>query len=76
MIKHLELSTPTSCLNKAAQDEPVFVLRAKDPLAARIVRIWATLAEDGGFHEPRRTAEARQLADAMDAWRVWRSLKE
>ena len=75
MIKHLELSTPTSCLNQAAPDEPVFVLRAKDPLAARVVRIWATLTE-GGFHERRRVRTARQLADQMDAWRVWQSVKE
>ncbi|MDZ7735921.1 MAG: hypothetical protein U5P41_07330 [Gammaproteobacteria bacterium] len=31
------INNPGSCLNKAAADEPVFVLRAKDPLAAAIV---------------------------------------
>jgi hypothetical protein len=31
MIKNLELTNPDSCLNKAADDEMVFVLRAKDP---------------------------------------------
>lgn len=67
MKKQLELSTPTSCLNKAAPDEPVFVLRAKDPLAPITVRHWATMSE--GKHEPAKLAEARNLASEMEDWR-------
>lgn len=67
MLKHLELSTPTSCLNKAAPDEPVFVLRAKDPLAAQAVRHWATMSI--GRHEDKKLQEAIACADKMDAWR-------
>lgn len=67
MIKRLELSTPTSCLNKAADDEPVFVLRAKDPIAALVVRYWAHLADD--VHELEKRKEARELANQMDVWR-------
>ena len=33
MIKRIELSSTRSCLNKADADEPIFVLRAKDPMA-------------------------------------------
>jgi hypothetical protein len=67
MLKRLELSTPTSCLNKASSDEPVFVLRAKDPFAAMTVRHWITMAE--GTHETAKLEEAQKLADAMVAWR-------
>lgn len=68
MLKKLEMSTPTSCLNKAAPEEPVFVLRAKDRHAAMTVRHWATMAE--GTHEAAKIAEARALADQMEAWRA------
>lgn len=40
MIKHLELIGP-SCLTSAKDDEPIFVLRANDELAPKIVRAWA-----------------------------------
>lgn len=68
MLKRLELLTPTSCLNKAAADEPVFVLRAKDVLAAQTVRLWATMAQDK--HEGSKIAEALSLANEMEAWRL------
>lgn len=60
------LRNVTSCLNKADPGEPVFLLRAKDPLAAQTVRLWAAMAqlEHGG----EKVAEARHLADEMDAW--------
>lgn len=66
MNKHLELSTPTSCLNKARPDEPIFVLRAKDPKAAQTVRLWAAAANFD--HEPEKIDEALRLADEMDKW--------
>lgn len=67
MIKSLELSDPGSCLNKAAPDEPVFVLRAKDLKAAQAVRLWAAMAV--GCHEDDKISEALALADQMDEWR-------
>lgn len=70
MLKKLELAQPTSCLNKAAADEPVFVLRAKDPHAPQTLRHWATMSE--GTHEPDKLAEARQCADEMERWRAQR----
>lgn len=72
MIKNQELAMPTSCLNKAQDDEPVFVLRAKDPLAADIVRIWAMMAHRSP-HEIWKVKEARELANQMDLWRAARS---
>lgn len=47
MIKSLELSSPNSCINKAADNEPVFVLRAHDMCAPEAVRYWAYLAAGG-----------------------------
>ena len=68
MIKHMELSTSHSCLNKARVDEPVFVLRAKDPFAPQAIRLWATMSVQ--YHEPEKIDEALALADAMEAYRT------
>ncbi len=68
MLKHLELSRSDSCLNKAAADEPVFVLRAKDPMAAMTIRHWVTMS-GAGAHESTKLTEALKAADEMDAWR-------
>jgi len=69
MQKKYEIANPNSCLNKAASDEPLFVLRAKDPLAAETVRAWARFAEEQGLHEPEKINEARMAANQMDSWR-------
>jgi len=66
--KRQELVSDRSCLSRAGEDEPIFVLRAKDPIAAIAVRIWVTLANDRGIHMD-RVEEAELLADQMDFWR-------
>jgi len=68
MLKKQELSVPNSCLNKADANEPIFVIRAKDPLAAMLIRHWATMAE--GVHEEEKVLEARSLANAIEEWRM------
>lgn len=68
MLKRLELLAPDSCLNKAGPDEPVFVLRAKDKVAAMAVRHWATMAV--GTHDAKKIAEALKWAEDADAWRA------
>lgn len=67
MLKSDELRTAHSCLNKAASDEPIFVLRAKDALAPQAVRLWAAMAD--GVHEIEKRGEAMGLAEEMDRWR-------
>lgn len=67
MLKRDELATPTSCLNKAAPNEPLFVLRAKDPIAPMTLRHWAAMADNK--HEPTKVAEALKLAEEMETWR-------
>lgn len=68
-IKRDEISNPDSCLNRAFRDEPIFVLRAKDKLAAKLVRDWAAKAVIEGHHEDAKIKAAWRYADAMDAWR-------
>ena len=61
------------CLSKAHDDEPVFVLLARDPQAAPMVDRWAYSREreiDHGHRadtpaEREQIAEARECADAM-----------
>lgn len=56
-----------TCLQKAGEAEPIFVLRAQDQLAPLVVRHWARIAEKAGT--PRaKVAEAHKLADAMLEW--------
>jgi hypothetical protein len=50
-------------------EEPVFVLRGRDTIAAKVVRIWAVLARTDGS-PPRKIAEAEALAKEMDAWPI------
>lgn len=55
------------CFAKAADDEPVFVLRAKDALAPSVVREWIYRAELNGVSR-KKLAGAEELAQAMVEW--------
>lgn len=66
MLKYLELATSESCLNKAASTEPIFVLRANDPLFAQTIRLWAAMAH--GTHEGEKINNARDIADIGQKW--------
>lgn len=70
MLKRDEVSNPSSCLNKAAEDEPVFVLRGKDPCAPDAIRFWADCASEREEHEDEKIEEALKMADQMDAYRA------
>lgn len=67
-LKRDEIADSGSCLNRAADDEPIFVLRAKDPLAAKIVEEWSARSVLAGIHQDRAQAAFR-FAQAMRAWR-------
>lgn len=69
MLKRDNIDDRNSCLNRAADDEPVFVIRAKDPLAAPLVRMWAMIAKEKGFHEAHKVAQAFAWADIAAEWR-------
>jgi hypothetical protein len=67
MMKYQELSDPNSCLNKAADDEPLFVLRSTDKLAPALVRLWADLAAAHGCAEE-KVRDAVLAAERMELW--------
>ena len=62
---------PDSCWNKALDDEPIFVLRANDPLAPHIVEQWAILARVDLVRQE-KPGEAEHVAAAMRQWRAAR----
>jgi len=56
------------CLGKAADDEPVFILRGQDALAEDLVREWAARFAAHRGQDHRKTQEALYLADQMAKW--------
>lgn len=63
------------CLGKSADNEPVFVLVARDKFAARLVRAWADLVEAEMYESGDITVErtekierARREARDMALW--------
>lgn len=70
MLKKQEIDNLASCLNKAAMDEPLFVLRGKDICAAETVREWTRSRVRAGKNHPKdaQIVEALAIADAMDAY--------
>lgn len=77
---------PHNCLTRSAPDEPVFILVARDRLAADTIRDWVTRVTSAWKDELAKTssaipletmravdlklAEALNTADQMDAWRA------
>lgn len=68
MIKREEATNPKSCLNQSQDDEMLFVLCARDPMAPDLVERWASQAERHGTAGA-KIAEARACAEAMRAWK-------
>lgn len=79
MLKTDELHNPDSCLNKAALNEPLFVLRAQDVLAPRVVEFWANLLYGESLRNQiegrlpqdppsQKVVNARKIADLMRRW--------
>jgi hypothetical protein len=66
MVRHGRRSR-FDCLGHLAPDEPYFVLRAQDCLAAEHVETWAIEAQLNGC-APQKVAEARRVAVAMRRW--------
>ncbi|SOD95209.1 hypothetical protein [Caenispirillum bisanense] len=62
-----ELTAPDSTINKAAADEPVFVLRARDLVASMTVEYWEFCARNRGTPDDKLERADRQRR-AMEAW--------
>lgn len=73
----------SGCFANAAEDEPVFVLRAKDKFAPAVIEFWADLvaeavagtASSEADWSRRKVKGARALAHHMRAWQVLNSCK-
>lgn len=77
MLKRDELATQTSCLNRAADDEPIFVLRANDENAPAAVIGWTRdyIYAKGGWDkmtelQKKKIEEATSLAGKMRVWKM------
>lgn len=70
---------PNSCWNRAEPDEPVFILRANDPVAAANVILWAQqyLSSKGGYYRmsPEHVAKYNDAMNCAQAMKDWRSAK-
>jgi hypothetical protein len=77
MIKRDEIATQISCLNRADDDEPLFVLRANDENAPAIVMEWMRvyIRSKGGVPnlsglQLAKAREAEQIASDMRVWKM------
>ena len=70
-----QLARGEGCLGWAALDEPVFVLRAKDPAAVLAIQIWCNIARNLDAHEPEKIADAEVEAMKMQHWRDQKKLE-
>jgi len=76
MIKREEIANPDSCLNRAEDDEPIFVLRAHDKTVPSVIRAWANgyAFEKGGLgrmnaRELEKYNAALDIANKAENWR-------
>lgn len=63
MLKLQEITDPQSCLNRAKDDEFVFVLREKDPCMAMTIRNWIEARVLAGLNK--RSDEKIKTAEAL-----------
>lgn len=55
-----------SCFQHAEDDEPLFTLLARDPLAPVVIGVWALLRQETGGD---KVTEALEVAEQMKEWR-------
>ena len=73
-----ELANPASCLSRAEDNEPVFVLIGRDTCAADAVELWIELRIASGKNEraDNQIQESLALAETMRAYYRNRLLKK
>jgi hypothetical protein len=71
-----ELIAGPSCLTAAADDEPVFLLRAHDELAPEVVRYWAQLygmsKSAAGLMTTKSVTKRSEAFDCAMAMKQWK----
>ena len=72
MIKSLELSDPNSCMSRAKDDEPTFVLIGRDEIAPSVIRYWCAQRVMSRKNRPDdpQIVEALNLASSMVEYRA------
>lgn len=65
----LKVELESGVLSRVADDEPIFVLRAKDAFAIQIVGEWVKRAYMAGVNDM-KIAEANDLMNAMARWQA------
>ena len=65
--KHDEIHDSNSVLAHAADDEPLFILCARDRTAIPVIGVWITIAEFAGIPK-KKIANAIRLRDMMLSW--------
>lgn len=80
MLKKDEITNPNSCLNRAAMEEPIFVLRAQDVFAASVIREWAELyrqahAPGNKWDSEKNHAKYEEAMGCADQFEVWEGRK-
>lgn len=65
LLKKAEIEDSQSCWNRAAQDEPVFILLGRDPAMAPTIQFWADYRIEIGKNQPldQEIMDARLLAE-------------
>lgn len=58
------------CYESAEDDEPMFVLLARDPMAPSLLRFWADAREQSAkdARDMAKAEDARECAGAMERW--------
>lgn len=67
MTKKEMIEDPNSCFNKAADNEPLFVLRAQDIFAPMFVKKWAETLSSMRLGE-KKIAGAWRVVEEMLRW--------
>jgi hypothetical protein len=77
MLKAMELKDPNSCLNRAEDDEPIFVIRANDELAPSIVRNWCAhyMVSKGDAITAQQQIKLQEAMDISYAMKLWKERK-
>lgn len=59
----------SECLKNAADDEPIFVLRAQDCIADMLVDCWAKCMQNDLGEDHPKVIGAKKVAAEMRAWK-------
>ena len=58
----------SQCLKKAGDNEPIFVIRAKDITGPATIRRW--VADNGNIQPIEKLKQALELANEMEEWQA------